>query len=29
VGDFIVEHRVDIEHDGSLSLDINFISCSS
>jgi hypothetical protein len=29
VVDFIVEHRVDVEHDDSLSLDINFISCTS
>jgi hypothetical protein len=29
VVDFIVEHRVDIEHNDSLSLDINFISCTS
>jgi hypothetical protein len=29
VADFIVEHRVDVEHDDSLSLDINYISCSS
>jgi hypothetical protein len=29
VADFIVEHRVDIEHDDSLSVDINFISCTS
>jgi hypothetical protein len=26
---FIVEHRVDIGHDDSLSLDTNFISCTS
>jgi hypothetical protein len=29
VADFIVEHRVDIEHDDSLDLDTNFISCTS
>jgi hypothetical protein len=29
VPDFIVEHRVDIGHDDSLSLDTNFISCTS
>jgi hypothetical protein len=29
VADFIVEHRVDIEHDDSLSLDRNLISCTS
>jgi hypothetical protein len=29
VADFIVEHRVDVEHDDSLSLDTNFISCTS
>jgi ribonuclease HI len=29
LADFIVEHRVDVEHDDSLSLDINFISCTS
>jgi hypothetical protein len=28
VADFIVEHRVDVEHDDSLYLDINFISCT-
>jgi hypothetical protein len=27
--DFIIEHRVDIEHGDSLSVDINFISCTS
>jgi hypothetical protein len=29
VVDFIVEHWVDEEHDDSLSLDTNFISCTS
>jgi hypothetical protein len=29
VADFDVEHQVDIEHDDSLSLDTNFISCTS
>jgi hypothetical protein len=29
VADFIVEHRVDIEHDDSHSLGINFTSCTS
>jgi hypothetical protein len=29
VADFIIENRVDVEHDGSLSLDINFIFCTS
>jgi hypothetical protein len=29
VADFIVEHRVDVEHDDSLSLDTNFISSTS
>jgi hypothetical protein len=29
VADFIVEHRVDVEHDDSLSFDTNFISCTS
>jgi hypothetical protein len=28
VADFIVEHQVDVEHDDSLSLVINFISCT-
>jgi ribonuclease HI len=29
VADFIVEHQVDVEHDDSLYLDTNFISCTS
>jgi hypothetical protein len=29
VANFIVEHQFDIEHDDSLSLDINFISYTS
>jgi hypothetical protein len=29
VADFIVEHQVDIEHDDSIYLDTNFISCTS
>jgi hypothetical protein len=29
VTDFIVEHRVDVEHDDNASLDTNFISCIS
>jgi ribonuclease HI len=29
VTDFIVEHQVDVEYDNSLSLDTNFISCTS
>jgi ribonuclease HI len=29
VANFIVEHRVDVEHDDSLSLEINFISYTS
>jgi ribonuclease HI len=29
VADFIVEHRVDVEYDDSVSLDTNFISCTS
>jgi ribonuclease HI len=29
VADFIVEHRVDVEHDDCLYLDTNFISCTS
>jgi hypothetical protein len=29
VADFIVEHRVDVEYDGSISLDTKFISCTS
>jgi hypothetical protein len=27
--DFIIEHQVDVEHDDSLSLDTNFIFCTS
>jgi hypothetical protein len=29
VADFIVEHRVNVEYDDSISLDTNFISCTS
>jgi hypothetical protein len=29
VADFIVEHRIDVEHDDSLSVDINIICCTS
>jgi ribonuclease HI len=29
VADFIVEHRVDVEYDDNISLDIKFISCTS
>jgi hypothetical protein len=29
VADFIVEHQVDIEYDDTISLDTNFISCTS